>query len=105
MEQLFKINSSLIHTSIHAPTLVSYCGTPLVYYLGMEENRNAVQAYLRSTIQVVRRPGKVAPSPSGVAAPQAGVFTVSDLAMGNIKTAHTIPGQVEEQNKNDEFTL
>ena len=66
----------------------------------MEENRKAAQAYIRSTIQVVRRPAKVAPSPppsplpSGVAAPLAGVFTVED---GDIKTAHTIPGQVEEQ--------
>ena len=88
--------------STHISLLVSYCGTPLVYYLGMEENRKAAQAYLRSTIQVVRRPAKVAPSPAPSPLPSAGVFIVSDVDVDkrNIKTAqsaHTIPGQVEEQ--------
>ena len=88
--------------STHISLLVSYCGTPLVYYLGMEENRKAAQAYLRSTIQVVRRPAKVAPSPAPSPLPSAGVFIVSDVDVDkrNIKTAesaNTIPGQVEEQ--------
>ena len=88
--------------STHISLLVSYCGTPLVYYLGMEENRKAAQAYLKSTIQVVRRPAKVAPSPaasplpSGVPAPLAGVFTVEDGDIKTAQSAHTIPGQVEE---------
>ena len=88
--------------STHISLLVSYCGTPLVYYLGMEENRKAAQAYIKSTIQVVRRPAKVAPSPAPSPLPSAGVFIVSDVDVDkrNIKTAqsaNTIPGQVEEQ--------
>ena len=92
----------LLSTHIYMSLLVSYCGTPLVYYLGMEENRKAAQAYIRSTIQVVRRPAKVAPSPAPSPLPSAGVFIVSDVDVDkrNIKTAqsaNTIPGQVEEQ--------
>ena len=92
----------LLSTHIYMSLLVSYCGTPLVYYLGMEENRKAAQAYIKSTIQVVRRPAKVAPSPapsplpSGVPAPLAGVFTVEDVDIKTAQSAHTIPGQVEE---------
>ena len=35
--------------------LVNSCGTPLVYHLGIEENRRQAQEYFRSHIRVFRR--------------------------------------------------
>ena len=44
--------------------MISYCGTPLVYYIGLEENRRQARDYIRSRVGVVR----VEPSPPAAAA-------------------------------------
>ena len=79
--------------------LISYCGTPLVYYVGVEENRRQARDFIRSRVRVVSDLGKVAPSPhSGVATtpPPAGeVFTLAVVDSNN-PAVHNIPGQVEE---------
>ena len=41
--------------------LVTSCGTPLVYYLGIEDNRQKAREYFQSRIRIFRK--KVAPAP------------------------------------------
>ena len=75
--------------------LISYCGTPLVYYIGLEENRRQARDYIRSRVGVVRGPGGVAPSPDITPPPAGEVFTLAPVDTNN--PVHNIPGQVEEQ--------
>ena len=35
--------------------LVMSCGTPLVYYLGIEENRKIAQEYFKSNMRIVKK--------------------------------------------------
>ena len=77
--------------------MISYCGTPLVYYIGLEENRRQAGDYIRSRVGVVRGPGAggVAPSPD-ITPPLAGeVFTLAPVDTNN--PVVNIPGQVEQQ--------
>ena len=49
--------------------LVNSCGTPLVYHLGIEENRRQAQEYFRSHIRVFRR-SQVSPATATTTQPQ-----------------------------------
>ena len=45
--------------------LVTSCGAPLVYYLGIEENRRLAREHFQSRIRMFRK-NKVAPSTSSI---------------------------------------
>ena len=38
---------------------INATGTPLVYYLGIEENRKAAKEYFRSNIRIFKKPKRV----------------------------------------------
>ena len=43
--------------------LFTSCGTPLVYYLGMEENRMKAQEHFRENIRIFKKKSKLNPKP------------------------------------------
>ena len=55
-------------SSTSPPTLILYvtvmsCGTPIVYFMGIEENRQRAQDYFRSNMRIFVRSSRVSPSP------------------------------------------
>ena len=56
-------------SSTSPPTLILYvtvmsCGTPIVYFMGIEENRQRAQDYFRSNMRIFVRSARVSPSSS-----------------------------------------
>ena len=56
-------------SSTSPPTLILYvtvmsCGTPIVYFMGIEENRQRAQDYFRSNMRIFVRSSRVSPSSS-----------------------------------------
>ena len=46
-------DTNLVSTIVYVVTMS--CGTPLVYYLGIEENRQTAQEYFRSNMRIFRK--------------------------------------------------
>ena len=54
-------------SSTSPPTLILYvtvmsCGTPIVYFMGIEENRQRAQDYFRSNMRIFVRSSRISPS-------------------------------------------
>ena len=50
---LVMIKGNLMFTILYL--LVTSCGTPLVYYLGIEENRQKAREYFQSRMRIFRK--------------------------------------------------
>ena len=47
-------------------SLISLCGTPLIYHIGMESNRKKDIAHAKNSFQIVNKNNKSLESPDGV---------------------------------------
>ena len=80
--------------------LVMSCGTPIVYYLGIEENRQQARDHFRARIRIFNRPRRQEPEPGH--APGRGHVSVSRVSVtsneerGDNGHALNIPGQLLE---------
>ena len=80
--------------------LVMSCGTPIVYYLGIEENRQQARDHFRARIRIFNRPRRQEPDPRH--APGRGHVSVSRVSVtsneerGDNGHALNIPGQLME---------